>query len=252
MAKTPAMSVSTGGEEREGELVYVPTGYARPRHLDLRHGRDRRRRPDRQGRDHRGDADAGQGRRHHRQGGASPPSSSVPASGSTRGSAPRSGARPTSTRWAGSRRSRSSPSITAEGAAADRAGDSRATAASPSRPISIPAGGRSRSSSPRSEGSALPEEFVLVHGHLDGWHYGVGDNAVGDATLLELARVFQQHQRRPDSGACASPGGAGTRTGATPARPGTPTPSPSTWPRTAWPRSTATRPAAAGRRSSTT
>ncbi|MDP9356694.1 MAG: peptidase M28, partial [Chloroflexota bacterium] len=29
MAKTPAMSVSTGGEEREGELVYVPTGYAR-------------------------------------------------------------------------------------------------------------------------------------------------------------------------------------------------------------------------------
>ena len=42
------------------------------------------------------------------------------------------------------------------------------------------------------KGSALPEEFVLVHGHLDGWHYGVGDNAVGDATLLELARVFQQ------------------------------------------------------------
>jgi hypothetical protein len=29
MAKTPAMSVSTGGEEREGELAYVPTGYAR-------------------------------------------------------------------------------------------------------------------------------------------------------------------------------------------------------------------------------
>ncbi len=43
-------------------------------------------------------------------------------------------------------------------------------------------------------GSALPEEFVLVHGHLDGWHYGVGDNAVGDATLLELARLLQQRQ----------------------------------------------------------
>src|SRR3954454_3326075 len=28
MAKTPSMSVSTGGEEREGELVYLPTGYA--------------------------------------------------------------------------------------------------------------------------------------------------------------------------------------------------------------------------------
>ncbi len=42
-------------------------------------------------------------------------------------------------------------------------------------------------------GRSLPEEFVLVHGHLDSWHYGVGDNAVGDAALLELARVFQQH-----------------------------------------------------------
>ena len=44
-------------------------------------------------------------------------------------------------------------------------------------------------------GQVLPEEFVLAHGHLDGWHYGVGDNAVGDATLLELARLFQKHQR---------------------------------------------------------
>jgi hypothetical protein len=40
-------------------------------------------------------------------------------------------------------------------------------------------------------GTAAPEEFVLVHGHLDGWHIGVGDNLTGDATLLELARVFQ-------------------------------------------------------------
>jgi hypothetical protein len=40
-------------------------------------------------------------------------------------------------------------------------------------------------------GTAAPEEFVLVHGHLDGWHYGIGDNLTGDATLLELARVFQ-------------------------------------------------------------
>src|SRR5918999_418925 len=44
------------------------------------------------------------------------------------------------------------------------------------------------------EGAAIPEEFVLVHGHHDGWHYGVGDNAVGNATLLELARVFNQHK----------------------------------------------------------
>ena len=43
-------------------------------------------------------------------------------------------------------------------------------------------------------GNAAPEEFVLVHGHLDSWHVGIGDNATGDATLLELARVF--HARR--------------------------------------------------------
>jgi N-acetylated-alpha-linked acidic dipeptidase len=39
-------------------------------------------------------------------------------------------------------------------------------------------------------GSEAPDEFVLLHGHLDGWHYGVGDNATGCATLLEIARVF--------------------------------------------------------------
>ncbi|MEA2526482.1 MAG: N-acetylated-alpha-linked acidic dipeptidase [Thermomicrobiales bacterium] len=43
-------------------------------------------------------------------------------------------------------------------------------------------------------GRTLPEEFVLVHSHLDSWHVGIGDNATGDATLLELARVFQQFQ----------------------------------------------------------
>lgn len=43
-------------------------------------------------------------------------------------------------------------------------------------------------------GTDLAEEFVLFHGHLDSWHVGVGDNATGDATLLELARVFQQHR----------------------------------------------------------
>ncbi len=44
------------------------------------------------------------------------------------------------------------------------------------------------------EGNEFPDEFVLFHGHLDSWHVGIGDNATGDATLLELARVFQQHQ----------------------------------------------------------
>lgn len=46
------------------------------------------------------------------------------------------------------------------------------------------------------EGSTFAEEFVLFHGHLDSWHVGIGDNATGDATLLELARVFHKHQDR--------------------------------------------------------
>jgi hypothetical protein len=39
-------------------------------------------------------------------------------------------------------------------------------------------------------GRSEPERFVLLHGHLDSWHEGVGDNATGDATLLETARVL--------------------------------------------------------------
>jgi hypothetical protein len=43
-------------------------------------------------------------------------------------------------------------------------------------------------------GAVVPEEFALLHGHVDSWHVGVGDNATGDATMLELARVFWQHR----------------------------------------------------------
>jgi hypothetical protein len=28
-------------------------------------------------------------------------------------------------------------------------------------------------------GTRAPDEFVLLHGHLDSWHVGVGDNATG-------------------------------------------------------------------------
>ncbi|MFN8061275.1 MAG: M28 family peptidase [Vicinamibacterales bacterium] len=40
------------------------------------------------------------------------------------------------------------------------------------------------------KGTEDPDEFLLVHGHYDSWYVGIGDNATGDATLLELARVL--------------------------------------------------------------
>ncbi len=43
-------------------------------------------------------------------------------------------------------------------------------------------------------GSVEPDRFVLLHGHLDSWHEGVGDNATGDAALLELARGLQANR----------------------------------------------------------
>jgi N-acetylated-alpha-linked acidic dipeptidase len=39
-------------------------------------------------------------------------------------------------------------------------------------------------------GASEPERFVLLHGHYDSWDVGVGDNATGDAALLEIARVL--------------------------------------------------------------
>ena len=44
------------------------------------------------------------------------------------------------------------------------------------------------------EGNIEPERFALVHGHVDSWSIGIGDNAVGNATLLELARIFHNNR----------------------------------------------------------
>ena len=41
-----------------------------------------------------------------------------------------------------------------------------------------------------------PEDFILVHGHIDSWHVGITDNATGNATKLELARLFHKHRDR--------------------------------------------------------
>jgi len=45
-------------------------------------------------------------------------------------------------------------------------------------------------------GTEDPDEFLLVHGHYDSWYVGIGDNATGDAALLELARVLHANRGR--------------------------------------------------------
>ena len=39
-------------------------------------------------------------------------------------------------------------------------------------------------------GAVEPDKFVLLHGHLDSWDVGVGDNATGDACMLGVAEAL--------------------------------------------------------------
>lgn len=45
-------------------------------------------------------------------------------------------------------------------------------------------------------GQIDPDEFLLLHGHYDSWYEGIGDNATGDAALLELARLLWNFRDR--------------------------------------------------------
>ena len=47
-------------------------------------------------------------------------------------------------------------------------------------------------------GRSWPEEFVLLHGHLDSWHVGIGDNAVGNGAMLEIAHLLWEHRASLD------------------------------------------------------
>lgn len=44
-------------------------------------------------------------------------------------------------------------------------------------------------------GTSEPEKFVLVGGHYCAWYVGVTDNATGDASLLEIARLAHKHRK---------------------------------------------------------
>ncbi len=72
------------------------------------------------------------------------------------------------------------------------------------------------------KGAGSSDEFVLLHGHLDSWHVGIGDNATGDATMLEDRARLLAAPAQPKRARCASPGGRVTPTAATPVPPGTP------------------------------
>lgn len=47
---------------------------------------------------------------------------------------------------------------------------------------------------PVTEIAGKDDDFVLVAGHIDSWHYGATDNATGNVSCLELARLLKKYQ----------------------------------------------------------
>ena len=47
---------------------------------------------------------------------------------------------------------------------------------------------------PVTEIKGKSDDFVLVAGHIDSWHYGATDNATGNVACLEIARVLSENQ----------------------------------------------------------
>jgi len=44
------------------------------------------------------------------------------------------------------------------------------------------------------ESTKDPEGFVLLGGHIDGWHYGAVDEGASNAAMVEMARIFHRHR----------------------------------------------------------
>jgi len=44
------------------------------------------------------------------------------------------------------------------------------------------------------------EDFVLIGGHIDSWHLGATDNATGNATCIELAKLFWRYRDKLNRG----------------------------------------------------